>query len=93
MITAISNFLQQGVSRYNLRINRLVRQREDFYYKTTHKLVKEYDHYSIGALTLKVSVRNTKLPKSILAILLASSKQAKAGKITFDSDYLNPVYV
>ncbi|MGD1715148.1 RNA-guided endonuclease InsQ/TnpB family protein [Hydrocoleum sp. CS-953] len=41
------------------------RQRENFHYKTAHKLVKEYDLIAVEDLNIKGLARNTKLSKSI----------------------------
>ena len=43
----------------------IARQREDFHYKTAHKLVKEYDLIAVEELNIKGLARNTKLSKSI----------------------------
>ncbi|MDJ0519080.1 MAG: transposase [Trichodesmium sp. MO_231.B1] len=43
----------------------IARQREDFHYKTAHKLVKEYDLIAVEDLNIKGLARNTKLSKSI----------------------------
>ena len=43
----------------------IARQREDFHYKTAHKLVKEYNLIAVEELNIKGLARNTKLSKSI----------------------------
>nr|WP_293099555.1 transposase [Okeania sp. SIO2F4] len=43
----------------------IARQREDFHYKTAHKLVKEYDLIAVEDLNIKGLAKNTKLSKSI----------------------------
>ena len=43
----------------------IARQREDFHYKTAHKLVKEYNLIAVEDLNIKGLARNTKLSKSI----------------------------
>ena len=43
----------------------IARQREDFHYKTAHKLVKGYDLIAVEDLHIKGLARNTKLSKSI----------------------------
>ncbi|NES69662.1 MAG: IS200/IS605 family element transposase accessory protein TnpB, partial [Okeania sp. SIO2D1] len=43
----------------------IARQREDFHYKTAHKLVKEYDLIAVEELNIKGLAKNTKLSKSI----------------------------
>ncbi|WP_365673743.1 transposase [Okeania sp. SIO3I5] len=43
----------------------IARQREDFHYKTAHKLVKEYDLIAVENLNIKGLARNNKLSKSI----------------------------
>ncbi|MEB3340457.1 transposase [Okeania sp.] len=43
----------------------IARQRENFHYKTAHKLVKEYDLIAVEELNIKGLARNTKLSKSI----------------------------
>ncbi|WP_293158697.1 transposase [Okeania sp. SIO2C9] len=43
----------------------IARQREDFHYKTAHRLVKEYDLIAVENLNIKGLARNSKLSKSI----------------------------
>ncbi|GGA52111.1 transposase [Okeania sp. KiyG1] len=43
----------------------IARQREDFHYKTAHKLVKEYELIAVEDLNIKGLAKNTKLSKSI----------------------------
>ncbi|NET78152.1 transposase [Okeania sp. SIO1F9] len=43
----------------------IARQREEFHYKTAHKLVKEYDLIAVENLNIKGLARNSKLSKSI----------------------------
>ncbi|NEP77098.1 MAG: IS200/IS605 family element transposase accessory protein TnpB, partial [Okeania sp. SIO3B3] len=43
----------------------IARQREDFHYKTAHKLVKKYDLIAVEDLNIRGLARNTKLSKSI----------------------------
>ncbi|NEP85403.1 MAG: IS200/IS605 family element transposase accessory protein TnpB [Okeania sp. SIO2C2] len=43
----------------------IARQREDFHYKTAHKLVKEYELIAVENLNIKGLAKNTKLSKSI----------------------------
>ncbi len=43
----------------------IARQREDFHYKTAHKLVKEYDLIAVEDLNIKGLAKNSKLSKSI----------------------------
>ncbi|MDJ0514885.1 MAG: transposase [Trichodesmium sp. MO_231.B1] len=43
----------------------IARQRENFHYKTAHKLVKEYDLIAVEYLNIKGLAKNTKLSKSI----------------------------
>ncbi|WP_293060720.1 transposase [Okeania sp. SIO2B3] len=43
----------------------IARQREDFHYKTAHKLVKEYDMIAVENLNIRGLAKNTKLSKSI----------------------------
>ncbi|MDY7007576.1 MAG: transposase [Cyanobacteriota bacterium] len=43
----------------------IARQREDFHYKTAHKLVKQYDLIAVENLNIKGLARNSKLSKSI----------------------------
>ncbi|GGA27298.1 hypothetical protein CYANOKiyG1_43490 [Okeania sp. KiyG1] len=43
----------------------IARQREDFHYKTAHKLVKEYELIAVEDLNIRGLARNTKLSKSI----------------------------
>ena len=43
----------------------IARQREDFHYKTAHKLVKGYDLIAVENLNIRGLAKNTKLSKSI----------------------------
>ncbi|MDY7005801.1 MAG: transposase [Cyanobacteriota bacterium] len=43
----------------------IARQREDFHYKTAHKLVKQYDMIAVENLNIRGLAKNTKLSKSI----------------------------
>ncbi|NET29908.1 transposase [Okeania sp. SIO1I7] len=43
----------------------IARQREDFHYKTAHKLVKKYDLIAVEDLNIRSLAKNTKLSKSI----------------------------
>ncbi|NES69048.1 MAG: IS200/IS605 family element transposase accessory protein TnpB, partial [Okeania sp. SIO2D1] len=43
----------------------IARQREDFHYKTAHKLARKYDLIAVEDLNIKGLARNTKLSKSI----------------------------
>ncbi|NEQ72258.1 MAG: IS200/IS605 family element transposase accessory protein TnpB [Okeania sp. SIO2C9] len=43
----------------------IARQREEFHYKTAHKLVKKYDLIAVENLNIRGLARNTKLSKSI----------------------------
>lgn len=53
---------QKRIARLHQKI---ARQREDFHYKTAHKLVRENDLIAVEDLNIRGLVRNTKLSKSI----------------------------
>nr|WP_293065901.1 RNA-guided endonuclease TnpB family protein [Okeania sp. SIO2B3] len=60
-----SNNWQKAQNKIARLHQHIARQREDFHYKTAHKLVKEYDLIAVEDLNIKGLARNTKLSKSI----------------------------
>ncbi|WP_287522429.1 transposase [Okeania sp. SIO2C2] len=60
-----SNNWKKAQNRIARLYQKIARQREDFHYKTAHKLVKQYDLIAVEDLKIKGLAKNTKLSKSI----------------------------